>query len=34
MKKKKKKKEPKPKYIDREKFETFTRAREWEPIEL
>jgi len=30
----KKKKEPRPKYIDREEFETFTRAREWEPIEL
>lgn len=30
----KKKKEVRPKYIDREEFETFTRAREWEPIEL
>lgn len=34
MKKKKKKKESRPKYIDREEFENFTRIKEWEPIEL
>lgn len=30
----KKKRKSRPKYINREEFETFTRAREWEPIEL
>lgn len=34
MAKKKKKKNSRPKYISREEFETFTGAREWEPIEL